>query len=56
MWALWDAVLAQSPDDFELLDYTCVAVLMAIREPLLAARDAPAALGHLTGGVLSFGE
>lgn len=52
---MWDAVLAQSPHEFELLDYLCVAVLVAVREPLLKAKDCPSALEHLTGGVMSFG-
>ena len=55
VWTLWDAVLVQSPDSFELLDYVSVAALVSIREQLLASSDAPAALEHLTGGVMSFG-
>lgn len=45
---LWDAVIAETPDNWMLMDYLCVAMLLRARKPLLAAEDAPAALQVLT--------
>uniref|UniRef100_A0A7S1GCV7 Rab-GAP TBC domain-containing protein n=1 Tax=Bicosoecida sp. CB-2014 TaxID=1486930 RepID=A0A7S1GCV7_9STRA len=45
---LWDAVIGETPDNWQLLDYLCVAMLLRVRAALLAADDAPSTLGVLT--------
>lgn len=55
VWTLWDAVFAQSPDTFDLLDFVCLAMVLSIRDTLLAAKDPPALLQALNGGIETFG-
>lgn len=40
VWRIWDAVFADTPDDFELVDYVAAALVHACTEDLRACRDA----------------
>lgn len=44
VWLVWDALFAETPADFELVDFVAVSVLWHLREPLLECDSLPDAL------------